>query len=668
MDPTTIERVHVIFKTHLDIGFTDMARAVTARYMDDFIPQALSVAEELRKRAGAERFVWTTGAWLIWEYLERAAPAERQRMERAIAAGDIAWHALPFTTHSELIDADLFAFGISMARELDARFRRHTIAAKMTDVPGHTRAIVPILAAAGVKLLHIGVNAASHPPDVPDAFVWRDPSGAELLVMYQRGGYGDLSTVAGLPDALAFAHTGDNQGPQSADDIVQQFEALRARFPGALVRASTLDAFAEQLLAAAPRLPVVTAEIGDTWIHGIGSDPAKVSRLRELSRLRRAWLERGEVAPDDERMHAFSRPLLLVAEHTWGLDEKTHLADYRHYTRAQLREARHSLPAFQQFESSWAEQRGYLDTALAALEGTPFGAAARANIAALTPVRPDTGALTPFAPGQHELVTPYGRVAWDAHTVTLDLASAGPAMRIVMQPLYQTFAESDYERFRQEYNVNHAATAIWAVDDYTKPGIGAAGARSAWWQPERVEAFQPLSEQGAAVLLLVSMPSEASEQWGCPALFTIEIAAAEHGVQATLQWFDKAAIRLPEAIWFKLQIEGASSEGWSLRKMGQWIDPLHVVRHGNRHLHAVEALRYTGATGALQIEALDAPLVAPGEPALLRFPDMLPDPARGVHFNLYNNVWGTNFRMWYDEDARFRFVLHAQDGSSTTQD
>jgi hypothetical protein len=29
-----------------------------------------------------------------------------------------------------------------------------------------------------------------------------------------------------------------------------------------------------------------------------------------------------------------------------------------------------------------------------------------------------------------------------------------------------------------------------------------------------------------------------------------------------------------------------------------------------------------------------------------------------MHFNLYNNVWGTNFAMWYDEDSRFRFSLN----------
>ena len=29
----------------------------------------------------------------------------------------------------------------------------------------------------------------------------------------------------------------------------------------------------------------------------------------------------------------------------------------------------------------------------------------------------------------------------------------------------------------------------------------------------------------------------------------------------------------------------------------------------------------------------------------------------GVWFNLYNNMWNTNFPMWYDEDALFRFRI-----------
>ncbi len=90
-----IQRVHIVFKTHLDIGFTDLAREVVARYFECYIPRAIALAAELEQAGGPERFCWTTGSWLIYEYLEQAGPAERMRMEAAIAAGHIAWHGLP---------------------------------------------------------------------------------------------------------------------------------------------------------------------------------------------------------------------------------------------------------------------------------------------------------------------------------------------------------------------------------------------------------------------------------------------------------------------------------------------------------------------------------------------------------------------------------------------
>lgn len=43
---------------------------------------------------------------------------------------------------------------------------------------------------------------------------------------------------------------------------------LRAEFPNAEVVASTYDAFATALQSVRSTLPVINAEIGDTWIYG----------------------------------------------------------------------------------------------------------------------------------------------------------------------------------------------------------------------------------------------------------------------------------------------------------------------------------------------------------------------------------------------------------------
>jgi hypothetical protein len=659
------EVVHLVFKTHLDIGFTDFARNVVASYFDDFIPRALAVTEELRQSGDAASFRWTTGAWLIYEYLEQAAPAQRAQLEHAIQAGDIIWHGLPFTMHSELMDADLFAFGLSLSQQLDRHFGRRTIAAKMTDVPGHTRAIVPLLAAAGIQFLHIGVNASSTPPDVPPVFVWRDPTGAEVIVMYQRGGYGDLVEVAGMRDALAFAHTNDNHGPQTAAQVRAEFAALRRRFPNARIVASTLDAFAERLLEVKDQLPVVTGEIGDTWIHGVGSDPKKVCGFRELSRLRRHWLETGQAQPADPQIQAFSRALLLVPEHTWGMDEKIYLDDYQNYTRAQFDSVRTS-PRYQTFAASWAEQRAYIDTALAALGGTALADEARAALRRLEPARPNAAAMQRIAAPNEAIVGAQLSIAIDAQTGAIAQLIERATGRVWADPQhllallrYQTFAQADYDRFRRQYSINKRTTAAWAVPDFTKPGMAASGAESRWWLPSLSGLHHTRTATGERILVELALPAAATERYGCPARATLEIVLpdAEPAVYLDLQWFEKPASRLPEALWLSFAPRDSVAKGWMLEKLGQKIAPLEVVRDGNRRLHAVEAAEYQNAGEYLRLDTPDAPLVAPGEPSLLNFSNRQPPLQHGMHVNLYNNVWGTNFPMWYAEDARFRFVL-----------
>lgn len=92
--------------------------------------------------------------------------------------------------------------------------------------------------------------------------------------------------------------------------------------------------------------------------------------------------------------------------------------------------------------------------------------------------------------------------------------------------------------------------------------------------------------------------------------------------------------------------------------MGMLISPLDVAGKGNRNLHAIDrGVFYRGEEVNLCIESIDAPLVAPGKARLFEFDDSQPPLEQGFHFNLHNNRWGTNFPMWYEEDAQFRFRI-----------
>ena len=669
MTNTPIEVVHLIFKTHLDIGFTDYARNVVWQYFEDFIPRAIETTRTLRQEGGGEQFIWTTGSWLIYEYLERADAKRRKQMEAAIEAGDMVWHGLPFTIHTELMDASLFRFGLSLSQQLDKRFGRKTIASKMTDVPGHTRSMIPLLAEAGIQYLHLGANPASTPPDVPPVFVWQDPkSDTRILVMYQKGAYGDVMSVPGLPDAITFAHTNDNHGPQTVAEVHEAFAAMRRRFPNAKMIASTMDAFAEHLLTIEPTLPIVTQELGDTWIQGVGTDPTKVSQFRELSRLRREWQESSSVSANDPHLSAFSRSLMMIPEHTWGMDIKMHLLDTSNYGVEQLRKARKTA-MFQQYEESWTEQRAYVDDALRALTGSPLVDEAKKRLQTIRPARP-APAKTGFNPVKDiskRFENTHFDIGFDADTGAIvylhdkkQKREWASAQNLIGLFRYQTFSQADYDRFWQHYIINKRKTRVWSWPDYTKPGMEAAGSISQFWQLKLSALYTRRDKSGQTFLLELTPPEETYIRYGCPKNVSIEIHLPddEPTIHFNIQWFEKPASRLPEALWFSFVPKISRTGSWEMDKLGERVSPLDVIHNGNRKLHAVNSgVYYADGRSQLSIETLDAPLVAPGEPSLLDFNNRQPNLQKGMHFNLFNNVWGTNFPMWYADDARFRFTL-----------
>ena len=209
-----MKKVTVVSKTHLDLGFTDFASVVYDTYLNTYIPNAVSLAKEMNM-ADKKKFVWTTGSWILKEALEHGSAEQKENLKQALIRGDIVPHALPFTTHTELLDEDTMEYGLSIVDKLDEIREVKTVAAKMTDVPGHTKALVPMLAKHGIKLLHIGVNGSSALAEVPPCFLWKF-DGSEVVVIYS-GDYGGAFQCDLMDEILYFDHTLDNRGTPSAD-------------------------------------------------------------------------------------------------------------------------------------------------------------------------------------------------------------------------------------------------------------------------------------------------------------------------------------------------------------------------------------------------------------------------------------------------------------------
>jgi len=640
----TEKRVHLVFKTHLDIGFTDHAEKVRRQYHERFIPQAIETGAHFHAENPEEpKFIWTTGAWLIWDHLNSRSPAEVAALEQAIERGLIRWHGLPFTTHTELMSPDLFRAGLSYSQDLDRRFGKKTIAAKMTDVPGHTLGMVPLLAEAGIRFLHLGVNTASPPPDVPDVFRWRAPDGSEVVVMYQRS-YGETYFPEGFDDGLSFAHTQDNIGPQSVPQTAEAYRDMRRHEPDAIIRAATLEDYGAILWEKRERFPVLELELGDSWIHGSASDPLKTAKFLSLQRLYDRFAGEGL----NTRRLAFGRGLAMVAEHTCGVDIKSYLRDDRAWAKADFTAARKTDYRFAYTEASWDEQRGYIDQAVAELDADDQQQAQAVLAELFAP------ALVDSASRETRLSACGWLIELNEVTGEVTALTSPQGRRIIGRAgsliayRYESYDAADVNRHMDSY-LTHGQE--WAVLDHDKPGLGRSGAALS-------KVFVPDLENAGEGGLLLSMPTEAVERFGAPRQLAVAFSADGDALQLRLSLRDKPANRMPEASFLSFTPEGA--KGWAFRKMGLWHPSGNFARSGGAQLQAVTAVRGDlEDTGALVVEPLDTPLVAPQSWDFMSFCKGLPDFEEGIRFNLHNNKWGTNFPMWWEGDfsARFRISL-----------
>jgi hypothetical protein len=658
-----VKRVLVVFKCHLDIGFTDTQANVMRTYFEQYYPQAITTAESLRRKGETGRYTWTTGSWLLYEYLEQAGRDARSRMEQAVAAGDIAWHALPFSWQTELLDRSAIEGCLGFSKALDARFGRRTIAGKMTDVPGHSRGIVSILAANGVELLDVGVNPASTPPEVPAVFVWKEPQGSSIVALYHHHDYGGIIRIPRSDLAIDVEVRVDNSGPHTEKEIEEIYAKLKREFPNAEIKAANLSEVAVAVNAERAKLPVFTEEIGDTWIYGAPSDPMKIARYRELARLRLEWIGANKLAAGDATDREFLRRLVLAVEHTWGTDTKRYI-DHDHYSPRELAEYI-GKPNYQVMEHSWQEKRDDIDAGVANLPPA-LRAEALGRLKSLCAVEPDTTGLEqadPHAP----IHTAHFEVAIDpatgAITKLIDKRNkhdwASPAHPLAMFA-YQTLTQADYTDFLHRYVLSKE---WWAPQDFGKPNLERFPAESKSWTPTLKRLCVGTNAESDRVIAELAIHDVAAEQRGLVAwpnrmYLELQFPKADPVVKITFYALAKAANRMPESMWLTFVPNVPAGARWTLDKVDQEVRPSEVVRGGARRMHAVTN-RITCVDGnhRLMLTTFDAPVVALGARSPLNFSEELPDLSEGIHVNLFNNAWGTNYPQWAGGDWMYRFVL-----------
>lgn len=143
-----------------------------------------------------------------------------------------------------------------------------------------------------------------------------------------------------------------------------------------------------------------------------------------------------------------------------------------------------------------------------------------------------------------------------------------------------------------------------------------------------------------------------------PEKIIVNTFAHKNGRKADIELtvVNKPAVRLPEAYWLSFTADGIN--GLVAEKTGRRVDILDVVEKGNRRMHGID--RYVDmmtSHGTIRIWSKDAFLVNVGSADGLDYSTSMPDTAGGIHFNLSNNLWDTNFSMWNEGSLTYRFTV-----------
>jgi hypothetical protein len=245
---------------------------------------------------------------------------------------------------------------------------------------------------------------------------------------------------------------------------------------------------------------------------------------------------------------------------------------------------------------------------------------------------------------------------------------------------YHSFDNEDYNLFLQDFTVRVNGSAYRACpahyvegaeDDldcrnFRKPNISSAQPEHRELTPILMQLWRGTTRDGGCTILseLVMDPT-AHVAAGAPAKLIINLTVTD---DSHLSWqvfqVKKRATRLPEAGFFSFVPKPASAApaGWRLHVLGSDMDPADVIGSqgadrndstygGSPHLRGVEAVSWEPAVNSaamrklvgaptLVLSSLDVPILCVGDATPFPTPrTAAPDMTKGVHFNIFNNIW-----------------------------
>jgi len=338
--------IYVLHHSHVDIGYTHVQTEVVRKHWEYF-KQVIELARKSANYPAGSRFKWNVEVlWAVDSYLKQASPKERRAFIDAVRKGWIGLDALYGNELTALCRPEELIRLVDYARKLRQRYNLTINTAMITDVPGYTWGIVPVLAQSGVKYFSVGPNRGhrigytlSTWGDKP--FYWESPSGKRNILCWVAGeGYSLFHSgrleAGKLFDylerlekseypydmvQLRYSIGGDNGPPDpKLSEYVKDWNAKYA-YPK-LVVATTSEMFDEFERRYGNQVPKARGDFTPYWEDGAGSSSRETSINRQAAeRLVQAetlWAMLNPAGYPADKFYNAWREVILYDEHTWG--------------------------------------------------------------------------------------------------------------------------------------------------------------------------------------------------------------------------------------------------------------------------------------------------------------------------------------------------------------
>lgn len=354
LEPVKEITIYLLHHSHNDIGYTHVQSDVVKMQIKN-LKDAVAAIERSKNYPENARMKWNSEvAWPVEQYLRNCTKSEIEKLKKAVREGSIEVNALYANMLTGLCRPEELMQVMEASRKICKEFGVPVKSAMISDVPGLSWGIVPVLAEYGIKYLQIGQNQGDRIGNTLSTwgdkpFYWVSPSGKDKILCFTAGqGYSFFHTGLNYKkivnplneeklsyyleelkkeqypyDIIPIHYTvGSDNGPvhQELPDVVKEWNE---KYVSPKIIVSTTGSFFKVFDEKyGNQIPVVRGDYTGSWEDGAASTALETGinrraadQITQAEALYSIINRKGYPAQEFEEAW---ENVLLYSEHTWG--------------------------------------------------------------------------------------------------------------------------------------------------------------------------------------------------------------------------------------------------------------------------------------------------------------------------------------------------------------